>query len=168
MSRPRDSLDLPDDALLAECEFHAYRASGPGGQKRNKTSSAVRLHHRPSGVIVVAVESRSQHENRARALSRLREALAIAFRRPPPASITWPAHAAVRDGRLQVSTRNPAWPGVLALLLDALAADGGRVSEAAARLGITSSNLTALLERCPKALAEANSIRAAAGMRPLR
>ncbi len=165
---PRDSLDLPEDALLAECEFHTFRASGPGGQKRNKTSSAVRLHHRPSGLIVTAVESRSQHENRARALGRLREALAIGFRRPPPASITWPAHAAVEAGRLQISARNPAWPNVLALLLDALAAEGGRVGEAAARLGITSSNLTSLLERCPKALAEANLMRAAAGLRPLR
>src|SRR5438309_8314779 len=65
---------LTDAQLLHQCAVDTYRASGPGGQKRNKTSSAVRLRHLPSGLIVIAEESRSQHENRARALKRLRQA----------------------------------------------------------------------------------------------
>src|SRR4051794_28568175 len=64
---------LTDDQLLAQCEVDTYRASGPGGQKRNKTSSAVRLRHPPTGLLVIAEESRSQHENKARALRRLRK-----------------------------------------------------------------------------------------------
>src|SRR5436309_11548880 len=71
---------LSDDQLLAQCEVDTYRASGPGGQKRNKTSSAVRLRHPPSGLLVIAEESRSQHENRARALRRLRQALYLKVR----------------------------------------------------------------------------------------
>ena len=39
----RDYLDLDDAALFAQCEFDRFRASGPGGQKRNRTASAVRL-----------------------------------------------------------------------------------------------------------------------------
>src|SRR5256714_7777593 len=66
---------LTDAQLLHQCAVDTYRASGPGGQKRNKTSSAVRLRHPASGLIVIAEESRSQHENRARALRRLRQAL---------------------------------------------------------------------------------------------
>ena len=76
--------DLTDDQLLAQCEVDTYRASGPGGQKRNKTSSAVRLRHPPSGLLVIAEESRSQHENKARALKRLRQALYLKLREPIP------------------------------------------------------------------------------------
>src|SRR5258707_3653395 len=72
--------NLTDPQLLDQCEVDTYRASGPGGQKRNKTSSAVRLRHPPSGLIVIAEESRSQHENRARALRRLRQALYLQLR----------------------------------------------------------------------------------------
>ena len=63
---------LSDEVLLTQCEVDTYRASGPGGQKRNKTSSAVRLTHEPTGISVIAGESRSQAENRMRAVRRLR------------------------------------------------------------------------------------------------
>src|SRR5258708_10446362 len=72
--------NLTDSQLLAQCEVDTYRASGPGGQKRNKTSSAVRLRHLPSGLIVIAEESRSQHDNRAKALQRVRQALYLELR----------------------------------------------------------------------------------------
>jgi hypothetical protein len=72
----------PDEKLLSECAVETYRASGPGGQHRNKTESAVRLTHRPTGVVVTATERRSQHENRHRALARLRKAIALQVREP--------------------------------------------------------------------------------------
>ncbi len=76
----RRSKALPDEALLAECDADVFVASGPGGQHRNKTESGVRLVHRPTGVTVTATERRSQHDNRARALERMREKLkALAF-----------------------------------------------------------------------------------------
>src|SRR6266852_5016675 len=89
---------LTDAQLLAQCAVDTYRASGPGGQKRNKTSSAVRLRHLPSGLIVIAEESRSQHENRARALRRVRQALYLKVRAElPPESLTPQAVAAQAD-----------------------------------------------------------------------
>ena len=81
---------LSDQQLLAQCAVDTYRASGPGGQKRNKTSSAVRLRHEPSGLIVIAEESRSQHENRARALRRLRQALYLKIRDDIPVDMLTP------------------------------------------------------------------------------
>src|SRR5271167_3224477 len=79
--------DLNDAQLLAQCEVDTYRASGPGGQKRNKTSSAVRIRHLPSELIVIAEESRSQHENRVKALKRLRQAFFLKIREPISAEV---------------------------------------------------------------------------------
>src|SRR5579872_3249675 len=87
---------LSDEQLLAQCAVDTYRASGPGGQKRNKTSSAVRLRHPPSGLLVIAEESRSQHDNRARALRRLRQALYLKLREELPPEALTPESLAAR------------------------------------------------------------------------
>ncbi len=57
--------------LETECDLEFFKASGPGGQHRNKRETAVRIHHRPSGVTVAAVERRSQAMNREEAFRRL-------------------------------------------------------------------------------------------------
>lgn len=70
--------------LERETEVSFYKSSGPGGQKKNKTESAVRLHHPPSGLIVIATEQRSQALNRALAFRRLQRRLATLNRVPKP------------------------------------------------------------------------------------
>src|SRR5436309_15812948 len=89
---------LTDDQLLRQCDVDTYRASGPGGQKRNRTSSAVRLRHPPSGLIVIAEESRSQHENRERALRRMRQAFFLKVRDDLVQEELTPARLAEREG----------------------------------------------------------------------
>jgi protein subunit release factor A len=59
----------------ADIRVEFYRASGPGGQHRNTTDSAVRIRHLPTGIVVHAAENRSQLRNREVAMERLRVAL---------------------------------------------------------------------------------------------
>lgn len=68
--------------LLADCEVETYRSSGPGGQKKNKTESSVRVRHLPTGLVRIATESRSQFRNREIALERVWNALQARARRP--------------------------------------------------------------------------------------
>jgi peptide chain release factor 2 len=69
-----------DDTIQIEVreediEMDVFRASGAGGQHINKTSSAVRLRHLPSGIVVGCQQERSQHKNRATAMKMLKAAL---------------------------------------------------------------------------------------------
>jgi protein subunit release factor B len=73
----RDLLDLIED-----CEVTPYKSSGPGGQKKNKTESSVRVKHLPTGIVRIATESRSQSANKLRALERIRDALAARAHKP--------------------------------------------------------------------------------------
>jgi ribosome-associated protein len=93
--------------LLRDCDVETYRASGPGGQHRNKTESAVRLTHRPSGLVRSATEHRSQYLNRRLALERLARALEARARRARPRLATAPTRAAV-ERRLEGKRRRAA------------------------------------------------------------
>ncbi|MCL2701613.1 MAG: peptide chain release factor-like protein [Phycisphaerae bacterium] len=180
-----DPLALDDDALLAQCEVHYYKSSGPGGQHRNKVSSAVRLHHRRSGVSAHGDDSRSQHDNKKLALRRLRMNIACQIRREMdrqtfldagPASL--PAHVAEciftprgrgedAPRRLEIGVRDFRFWRVAAFLLDVLHACGGRMADAAACLGITTGNFSDLLTSERHLLASAQAIRKTNGLKPL-
>ncbi len=68
---------IPESAekLLDECDVETFRSGGKGGQHVNTTDSAVRLRHRPSGVVTTSQAERSQHRNKATALYNLRRKL---------------------------------------------------------------------------------------------
>lgn len=163
---------LTDPQLLAQCDVDTYRASGPGGQKRNKTSSAVRLRHLPTGLIVIGEESRSQHENKAKCQQRLRRALFLHLREPvvPETVLEHPDFAPARDaeGRLHLRPKDPRfWPAA-GVVLDVLVHTEGQVSTAAELLGTSTANLIGFLQTHPRLWAEANHIRAAFGQKGLK
>jgi protein subunit release factor B len=87
------------DILEREVEVDVFRASGPGGQHVNKTESALRLTHPPSGVVVTAQDSPSQHRNREIAFERLIERLKRLNHVPKKRVPTRPTRAA-RERRL--------------------------------------------------------------------
>ncbi len=82
------------ESLERDSEITFFVAGGPGGQHRNKVASAVRLLHRPSGVVVAATERRSQSANREMAFDRLAARLIALSVRQAPRVATRPGRAA--------------------------------------------------------------------------
>lgn len=155
-------LEPGDDGVT----FHTHRGSGPGGQKRNKTSSAVRAVHTPTGLTAVSDDDRDQRRNRATALLRLRHELTVRCRkltyldRPDPPSDWSPA-------LLEVSQKHPRYLEALGHALDVLHAAGYVLSAAAPHLGTTTARLSSLITSDPLAHPHVNRLRAAQGLKPL-
>ena len=161
---------LPIDELLRQCDVRHERRSGPGGQHRNKVSTAVVLVHRPTGVVAEANERRSQAENRRQAVRRLRLRLAVEVRSPTngtagPPSPLWQQRTA--GGRIVVSTEHDDFPALLAEALDAVVDAEFEMAAAAERLGVTTSQLARFVEREPAAWRLVNEARRQRGLRPL-
>jgi hypothetical protein len=147
-------LKLSDEALAGACEIERIRGSGAGGQKRNKTSSLVRVRHKPSGLTAKAGESRSQHENKARALRRLRERIALELREPVDLDGTYepPPELAdlLRPGAPGLGKKRRHTPEYLmgaAALLDLFERTGASVAATARILGVPAGAVTRLLRR---------------------
>ncbi len=95
------------ETLEREVSVDVYRASGPGGQHVNRTESAIRLTHAPSGVVVACQESPSQHRNRDIAFERLAQKLKRLNHVPRKRVATKPSRAAKRR-RLETKKREGA------------------------------------------------------------
>lgn len=174
MSARSTALLASDDALIAQCEVDRYRASGPGGQHRNKTESAVRLRHKLLEVSAIGEDSRSQAENKIHAVRRLRSAIAIECREPVGLEHYAPSPrlaAMVAGGTAPLGARTRLtgeyW-SAMAELLDLLVAGALEIGATAQRLGITTGAMSKLLLHDDLVARAVNDLRRAKNMRPLR
>lgn len=156
--------DLDDERLLAQCEVRRVRRGGPGGQHRNKTSSAVVLKHRPTGTIAEANERRDQSANLRQAIYRLRVSLALETRsrRSSFPSDLWRSRCG--RGRISVDSQHDDFPRMLAEALDALEQQGYEVAATARLLDCTASQLVRLLSKDPRGMGMVNARRRQAGL----
>lgn len=170
-SGPTCYLTLSDAELLDQCGVDTFRASGPGGQKRNKTASAVRLRHLPTGLTGLASESRSQHDNKRRAVRRLRQRIAAQWRQ----GVALEAYQAPEPLATLISPRRSRslaregaqYAHAVAQLLDLFVAADCSVRNAADYLDLGSAALCRLLAERPWVHRSANQLRAQRGLGPL-
>lgn len=138
-------LTAEDDVLLRDCDFIMQKGTGNGGQKINKTSSAVRLRHRSTGIAVSANEERSQSRNRHIALRKLRYEIALRVRADySDEAETYtlsPAPSPANHARLILWT---------AALFDRLAAAEYDLPRAAALCGASASQLERAMRKYPQ------------------
>ncbi len=171
MNTPEHPVCLAENELLAQCRVDRYRASGPGGQNRNKLETAVRLTHEPTGITVTGTERRSQGENLSVALSRMRMALAIGVRAPAfpgrDPSALWVSRRGA-DGRIPVNDQHPDLPVLIAEALDFLCFEKWQPGPAAQRLGVSSSQLIKLIQKDAHAFGYFNSERGKIGLGGMR
>ncbi|MCH7698431.1 MAG: peptide chain release factor-like protein [Chloroflexi bacterium] len=141
---------LDDEALLKQCREDRYKSGGPGGQRRNKVETAVKLHHEASGASVHSNDSRYLERNRLTAVRRLRERIALNVRAPFDLDAPELPDEFIKQrgsrGTLGVNEKNPVYPIIVATALDALQATGGSYARTAAALGITTSQLVKFLK----------------------
>ncbi|MBC8373976.1 MAG: peptide chain release factor-like protein [Planctomycetes bacterium] len=171
-----------ETALLKDCRVDTYKSPGPGGQRKNKVATAVRLVHGPSGVSAQGHQTRSQQRNKTLALRNLRMRIACTFRQPQdltqlaiPDEIAERFQRSARSAssehaklRLSLPSGNRCFWPVAAFVHDVFDAAEGQLSKTSHALGISTANLSAFLRSHRHLLPTAQAIRKAHGHTPLR
>ena len=161
---------IEPEQLLRQCQVRRSRASGPGGQNRNKVETAITLTHEASGITGSATERRSQSENQRTALFRLRINLALSLRCAidveAGASELWKSRC--KGGKISLNPTHDDFPAMLAQAMDVIAAVKWDLSKAAAFLGVTMSQLLKLIKEEPRAMQRLSAEREMMGLPRLR
>jgi hypothetical protein len=139
-------LMLPENEFVRFCTLDFFKSSGAGGQHRNKTSSAVRVTHKETGISAEDCTERSQHRNRSNAIWKLKILLALQIRQPVTSTLP----------RMECSLSAPDYPLFIAKLFDILEECGFDHKICAEKCGISSSALLKKLSRDPKIFQEFN------------
>ncbi|MEO6095353.1 MAG: peptide chain release factor-like protein [Fibrobacteria bacterium] len=154
--------------LLRRCRQARFQGSGPGGQKRNRVYSGVRVTHADSGLSAESVDSRASLRNLEAAVGRLRLSLALSasyLDRQPDECL---AEVPQPPFRVGASASHEDYPRFLLRALHRLAWHKGQVAAAAAALDCTASALTRFFKADKAAWARTRGIRADNGLHPLK
>lgn len=183
MDRPHPATLAPA-MLLNQCQMSQLRRTGPGGQHRNKTSTAISWMHKPTGIRAEASESREQSVNRQTAFGRLRLQLAICIRTKQSgdprfpilsgcihdneaAGLEYAIRKAWSDRNLKISAKHKDFPSVVALVLDDLYLAGGQPSLVGPLWNTSTTSIVALVSSCHQCLSEVNRWRRHHDRKPL-
>ncbi len=158
------SLLLKPEKLLDECVQDRFQASGPGGQKRNRVYSGLRLKHIPTGLQVTASEHRESRRNLDEALRKLRLELALGA----ADARDLPAPPPIMNFRAKVNSAHEDFPLLAFMALRALDESQGRLEAAATRLGVSSSALARFYKLHTNLWTRAGALRTANGLGPLK
>lgn len=150
-------LALDESRLLALCKCDTCRGTGPGGQKRNKTSSAVHLTHNATGLSAYDDQERSQQINKHRALQKLRLEFALKLREPP---VPW-------DEPIP-SIKNERYVVWIATLLDNLYQHNFSLADTATAFGSSTGKLVKEMLKTPALWQLVNQERTARGFSQLK
>lgn len=157
-----------DDDILTECEWEGLRRGGPGGQRRNKAETGVRLEHKPTGVRAEATGDRTQAGNWREAIKRLKKAIAMEVREAPFSPSEKPPKELEKILKRQIGPNNTKFSDGLGPLLDVIEHHGGVIKDAASHMGTTTGSLNKVLSSDSDLLTAVNRIRERNGFKPLR
>ena len=161
-----------DKEFERSCRLEFYIASGPGGQKRNRTYSAVRATHKKTNISAIAEESRSQAGNKEKALKRLKKKIALNLRKDfsvtgfkvhPEASIVF-----LKNGIEKINSRNRLYPIFCAILLDAVFVAKGKLCEVSKMLNSSTGKLNKIISSDKELFIAVNRLRSFFGLNSLR
>ena len=177
---PHPSL-ISEEELVGQCRVTSHRRGGPGGQHRNKVSSAVMILHEPTKISAEASERRDQSQNRRVAIERLRVRFAMLLRsqqRTSQVETPIPGLAICeeedelrrrwRSRPLKIAESNFDRAGILALLLDDLHRSGGQPSLVASLWDTSTTSVVQFIRSQPAAFQLLNQWRIHHGRQPLR
>ena len=158
MNQRDEILCMDDENLAAICRLEFYKGSGPGGQHRNKTSSAVRVTLEQYNISASDCTERQQHRNRHNALKKLKILIALSQRQTP----------GDMSRIIDCSIHSPDYPLWTAMLFDILEANNYDQKSSALQCGISTTALLKKLARDPQLWREFAARRAARGLPTLK